>query len=253
MIASAVSAFELDAGDEFLPGSSMSHVGSFLWALSILSVGGKVVVARTTDAYELLPLLRENRPTVLAMIPAALMALVRDHDLLPDDFASLRVCRAGSDKVSTELLTEFATAAGFPINEGYGMTEVGLATLNPPSGPNKQGSISPPMSGFGIALRDDAGNQVGPGSVGRIFIRSRSRMAGYWNAETATNQVVSGDGWIRVTWRTPTNRSGQSQANGRGPSPSSRPQFGNLAAAATHRSNRGVRQMAEVPHKLHFR
>ena len=33
--------------DEFLPGSSMSHIGSFMWALSALSVGAKVVVARS--------------------------------------------------------------------------------------------------------------------------------------------------------------------------------------------------------------
>ena len=195
MIASAAAAFELSDRDEFMPASSMSHVGSFLWTLSMLSVGGRVAVARTTDAYEVLALLRKTRPTVMAMIPAALMALVRDHELAPDDLASLRVCRSGSDKVSTELLTEFAAAAGFPISEGYGMTEVGLATLNPPSGVNKQGSIGPPISGFDIMLRDDAGNQVAPGSVGRVFIRSRSRMMGYWNAEEATDQIVSGE-WI---------------------------------------------------------
>jgi long-chain acyl-CoA synthetase len=195
MIASAAAGLELTDQDEFLPGSSMSHLGSFLWTLSILSVGGRVVVARTTDAHELLPLLRSNRPTVLAMIPAALVALVRDHDLRPDDFGSLRLCRAGADKVSTELLTEFAAAAGFPISEGYGMTEVGLATLNPPSGINKQGSIGRPVSGFAITLRDDDGNPVRPGSVGRIFIRTRSRMAAYWNAAEATDEVVSGE-WL---------------------------------------------------------
>ena len=139
MIASAAAAFELGADDVFLPGSSMSHLGSFLWTLSMLAVGGRVVVARTTDGHELLPLLRSQKPTVLAMLPAALLALVRDYDLRPRDFTSLRICRAGSDKVSTELLTEFAAAAGFPIVEGYGMTEVGLATLNPPSGINKPG------------------------------------------------------------------------------------------------------------------
>ncbi len=154
----------------------MSHIGSFLWALSTLSVGGRVVVARTTDSHELLPLLREHQPTVLAMIPAALSALIRDHDLQPGDFASLRICRSGSDKVSTELLTEFAAAAGFPIVEGYGMTEVGLATLNPPSGSIKQGSIGPPIGGFSVALRDDDGEPVAAETVGRIWIRTRSRM-----------------------------------------------------------------------------
>jgi acyl-CoA synthetase (AMP-forming)/AMP-acid ligase II len=190
MIASAATAFELDADDVFLPGSSMSHIGSFLWTLSTLSVGGRVVVARGTDGHELLPLLREHRPTVLAMIPAALSALVRDHDLQPSDLSSLRICRAGADKVSTELLHEFAATAGFPIVEGYGMTEVGLATLNPPSGVVKQGSIGRPVGGFSIAIRDEEGEPVGAESVGRIWIRTRSRMAGYWEAPEATEEVV---------------------------------------------------------------
>jgi long-chain acyl-CoA synthetase len=195
MIASASAAFELSADDVFLPGSSMSHIGSFLWALSMLSVGGRVVVARTFDSHELLPLLREQRPTVLAMIPAALLALIRDHGLEPHDFDSLRICRCGSDKVSTELLHEFAAAAGFPIVEGYGMTEVGLATLNPPSGVVKQGSIGRPISGFSIALRGEGGEPVGAEAVGRIFIRTPARMAGYWEAPEATAEVLRED-WI---------------------------------------------------------
>ena len=195
MIASAAAAFELEAGDAFLPGSSMSHIGSFLWALSMLAVGGRVVVARTTDSHELLPLLREHQPSVMAMIPAALSALVRDHDLRPSDLSCLRICRSGSDKVSTELLTEFAAAAGFPIVEGYGMTEVGLATLNPPSGVIKQGSIGPPIGGYSIAIRDEQGEPVEAESVGRIWIRTRSRMSGYWEAPEATAEVVL-DEWL---------------------------------------------------------
>jgi acyl-coenzyme A synthetase/AMP-(fatty) acid ligase len=151
-------------------------------------------VARTIDSHELLALLREHQPTVLSMLPAALSALVRDHDLQPSDFASLRVCRSASDKASTELLSEFAAAAGFPITEAYGMTEVGTATLNPPS-VNKPGSIGPPVSGYSISLRDDRGNPVSAGAVGRIFIRSRSQMTGYWNAPAATDAVLI-DGWL---------------------------------------------------------
>jgi long-chain acyl-CoA synthetase len=195
MIAAAASAFELEADDVFLPGSSMSHVGSFLWALATLSVAGRVVVARATDAHELLPLLRDQQPTVLAMIPAALSALIHDHDLHPGDFASLRICRAGADKVSTELLTEFAAAAGFPIVEGYGMTEVGLATLNPPSGEIRQGSIGTPIGGFRIELRDDDDDPIEGDAVGRIWIDTPSRMSGYWEAPEATAEVVV-DGWL---------------------------------------------------------
>jgi long-chain acyl-CoA synthetase len=195
MMASAAEAFGLASDDVFLPGSSMSHIGSFLWSLTTLSVGGRVVIARTFDSHEILPLLRAHKPTVLAMIPAALAALIRDHDLGPDDFESLRICRAGADKVSTELLREFAEAAGFPIDEGYGMTEVGLATLNPPSGVIKQGSIGPPIAGFSIEIRNEDGGICGAETVGRVWIRSRSRMQGYWQAPDATEEVVSGS-WL---------------------------------------------------------
>jgi acyl-CoA synthetase (AMP-forming)/AMP-acid ligase II len=195
MMASAVAAFHLSGDDVFLPASSMSHIGSFLWTLSTLAVGGRVVVARTTDAHEILPLLRDHRPTLLAMLPAALWAVVRDHDLRPGDFTSLRLVRSGSDKVSTELLAEFADAAGFPIVEGYGMTEIGLATLNPVSGENRQGSIGRPVDGFTVALRDDQGDSVAVEQVGRIFLRSRSLMSGYWQAPEATASVVD-DEWI---------------------------------------------------------
>jgi acyl-CoA synthetase (AMP-forming)/AMP-acid ligase II len=195
MIASATHALGLNANDVLVPGSSMSHVGSFLYALATLSVGGKVIVARAFDSYELLPLLREHQPTVLSMLPAALLALIHDHDLQPHDFDSLRVCRAASDKVSTELLTEFAALAGFPIIEAYGMTEVGTATLNPPSGVIKPGSIGTPTAGFSIALRDDDGTQVEVEQVGRIWIRTPAQMIGYWDDPEATAEVVV-DGWL---------------------------------------------------------
>ena len=77
----------------------------------------------------------------------------------------------GASRLAAELLHEFAAAA-FPIVEGYGMTEVGLATLNPPSGVVKQGSIGRPISGSSIALRGEEGEPVGPEAVGWIFIRT---------------------------------------------------------------------------------
>lgn len=195
MIAGAAAAFELTPDDAFLPASSMSHIGSFLWSLSALSAGSRVVIARSTDAHELERLLRAHRPTVMAVLPAALASLIRDHDVRPSDFASVRTVRCGSDKVATELLTEFAQLAGFPIDEGYGMTEVGLATLNPVRGPIKAGSIGRPLPGFEIALRDESGAGVGVGEVGRIWMRTRSCMTGYWNRPRETAEVLR-DGWL---------------------------------------------------------
>jgi acyl-coenzyme A synthetase/AMP-(fatty) acid ligase len=195
MVASAVDGFELTDADTFLPGSSMSHIGSFLWALASFAVGARVVLARTFDAGEILPLLRAHRPTVMAMIPAALTALVRDHDVTAEDFESLRICRAGADKVSLELEREFAALSGLLIDEGYGMTEVGLATLNPPRGPIKQGSIGRPVGGFAICVRDDDHLECNHGTVGRVWIRTSSQTIGYWENPEATSEILR-DGWL---------------------------------------------------------
>lgn len=194
-LAIAGAAFELTEGDVFLPASSMSHIGSFLWTLATLGVGARAVVAHSADSHEVFTLLRRKEPTVLAMIPAALTALVRDHDAAPDDFKSLRLCRAGADKVSAELESEFSHLVGFPIDEGYGMTEVGLATLNPPSGTIKNGSIGRPVPGFGFELRDDSGIEVSAGEVGRAWMRSPSITTGYWEDREATSEVLR-DGWL---------------------------------------------------------
>jgi acyl-coenzyme A synthetase/AMP-(fatty) acid ligase len=119
VLASAAAAFELGPADVVLPGSSISHLGSFMWTLSAFAAGATALVARTFDSHEMLTLLRRYRPTVMAMIPAALTALVRDHDVTEQDFASLRLCRAGSDKVALELEREFQALAGSGTEGGH--------------------------------------------------------------------------------------------------------------------------------------
>jgi acyl-CoA synthetase (AMP-forming)/AMP-acid ligase II len=116
MFASAAGGLELSPGDLLLAGSSLSHVGAFYVSFAALSVGAGVIVAKTFDGDELLPLLREDRPTVLSMLPSALFALTRDHGARHDDFASLRLCRGAGDTVSAELEREFTALSGFVID-----------------------------------------------------------------------------------------------------------------------------------------
>jgi len=195
MIASAVAGLELMPGDIFLPGCSASHVGASLLSLAGLAAGSRVDVARTFDGTELLPLLRTTRPTVLCMLPSALFGLVRDHGAAQDDFRSLRLCISGGDKVSGELEREFVALAGFQIDETYGMTEIGIATINPPRGPNRIGSIGRLAPGFAASVRDGDGREVSAGTEGRLWIKAPSNMVGYWNRPDATAETIV-DGWL---------------------------------------------------------
>jgi len=195
MVASSAEGFELAPGEVILPATSMSHVGAILFCLSALYAAATVVVARRFDGSELLPLLRTHRPAMLVMLPAPLLCLVRDHGAQSADFASVRVCVCGGDKVSAELEREYRSLTGGMIDEGYGMTEMGMATRNPIAGPIREGSVGTPAPGFEVQLRDDDGREVPRGADGRLWVRAPSVMVRYWNAPDATAEVLR-DGWL---------------------------------------------------------
>lgn len=195
MMASAIAGLELKPGDIFLPGCSASHIGCSLMSLSGLAAGARVDIARSFDGPEVLGLLRDTRPTVLCMLPSALFGVVRDHGAARDDFRSLRLCISGGDKVSGQLEKEFTDLVGFEIDETYGMTEIGIATMNPPSGPNRIGSIGLLGPGFVASIRDVDGREVSAGSEGRMWIKAPSNMVGYWNHPDATAETIV-NGWL---------------------------------------------------------
>jgi len=195
MIAIAAAGLELGSDDLLLAGSSLSHVGAFYVTFAALSVGAAVIVARTFDGDELLPLLRADCPTVLSMLPSALFALTRDHGACPDDFASLRLCRAAGDSVSSELEREFTDLTGFVIDEAYGLTEAGLTAVSPPSGLIKLGSVGKVVPGVALSIRNESGREVAPGHEGRLWIRSPAATVGYWDDGAATSAAFR-EGWL---------------------------------------------------------
>jgi long-chain acyl-CoA synthetase len=195
IFASAVQGFEVTPNDVVLPGSSCTHIGGFGFSMAALMAGARVVVARSFDHDEMGPLLRTTRPTLLSMLPTALLHLIREHDMRGADFSSLRLARSGGDKVSAELEKEFMALTGHTVSEGYGMTEFGLAALNPPMGVDKLGSIGLPGPGFVFSIRNDEWHELPRDREGRLWVKTPSQSTGYWNDEAASAEVLR-DGWF---------------------------------------------------------
>ncbi|WP_231605430.1 class I adenylate-forming enzyme family protein [Synechococcus sp. CBW1006] len=181
--------------DNYLAGTSMAHIGGSTSALAALLAGSTVVLARSSDSEEIRWLLEQTNPTVLKLLPAALFALVRDPAIRPADFASLRLCVSGGDHIPSELQTEFRAVAGFPVNELYGMSEVGMVILNPPGQALRPGSLGRPGPGVAMDLRRPDGSSCAPGEAGDLWIRTDGCMSGYWNNPEATAAVLV-DGWL---------------------------------------------------------
>jgi long-chain acyl-CoA synthetase len=195
MVANLVQSLEVTPDEVVLTTTSHSYLGGTSWGLMALAAGAPLAMATSPEGSEVLPLIRSARPALTWMLPSTLYALLGEGQVTREDFDSFRYISTAGDKASGELERRFADLAGYEMVEVYGMTEaIGIA-MTPPSGPNKQGSTGPPGAGVTLSVRDDDGSERPDGEVGRLWIRYRGTMVGYWDHPEATDGVFS-DGWF---------------------------------------------------------
>ena len=97
----------------------------------------------------------------------------------------LRVAASGAAPLGAEL-AEFYEAIGMPLVEGFGLTEGGVAMLNPLDGP-RPGSVGKLLPGVEIRFDEE----------GELLIRSPSLCSGYYKDPVATAEVLR-DGWLHT-------------------------------------------------------
>jgi long-chain acyl-CoA synthetase len=95
----------------------------------------------------------------------------------------MRIAASGAAPLSKEM-GEFYAAIGMPLVEGYGLTEGGVAALNPLDRP-KPGSIGKPLPNVEVRIAED----------GELLIKSPSLFMGYFNDPESTAAVLK-DGWL---------------------------------------------------------
>ncbi len=95
----------------------------------------------------------------------------------------MRIAASGAAPLGKDL-AEFYAAIGMPLAEGYGLTEAGVAALNPLDRP-KPGSIGKLLPGVEARLQDD----------GELMLGGPTLFSGYYKDPQATDAVLK-DGWL---------------------------------------------------------
>jgi long-chain acyl-CoA synthetase len=92
---------------------------------------------------------------------------------------------------------DWQAATGCIVSEGYGMTESSPVISMNPSGFEKIGTAGIPIPGTDIKVIDENGVEQEVGGVGELCVRGPQVMAGYWQREEQTAEVIV-DGWLHT-------------------------------------------------------
>ncbi|MGA2928760.1 MAG: AMP-binding protein, partial [Solirubrobacteraceae bacterium] len=104
------------------------------------------------DPAERLELLATENVNVLCMAPTEYRVIAKRATLSP--LPSLRTLVAAGEALNPEVLRAFKDALGTDIRDGYGQTETGQLTSNPPGRPPKPGSMGLPLPGVNLQIQD---------------------------------------------------------------------------------------------------
>jgi len=164
----------------------------------VLMGGVSVLVPDPRDIKGLIRTMRRAQVTTMTGVNTLFNALLNAPDFAALDFSKLVFAIGGGAAVQSAVALRWREITGTDLVEGYGLTEASpVVCINPVRAP-KLGTVGLPVSSTEVAIRDDAGNDLGVGEAGEICVRGPQVMQGYWQRPDETKLVLGADGWLHT-------------------------------------------------------
>jgi long-chain acyl-CoA synthetase len=135
----------------------------------------------------------------LTAVETLLAGLLRHPDVVTVDWSDLRQVVAGGMAVHETTARRWRELTGVAISQGYGASETAASVCcNVVTGGGGSAGVGLPMPSTDVALLDETGREVPPGTPGELAVRGPQVMAGYWRRPGETAKVVTADGYLRT-------------------------------------------------------
>lgn len=195
----SVTAINLGGDDRCLLILPLFHVnGIVVSVLTPLSAGASVVIADRFDPRTFFVAVEKHRPTYFSGVPTIFSMLVALPEAVRPDTSSVRLAICGAAPAPSALLDRFEERFGFPLVEGYGLSEGTCAsTLNPIAGERKAGTVGVALPGQEIRIVDRNGSPLPAGDSGEVVVRGANVMRGYLGRPEDTARTIV-DGWLHT-------------------------------------------------------
>ncbi|GAA1528361.1 class I adenylate-forming enzyme family protein [Nocardioides humi] len=199
MIAGMGEAIGVGADDHCLLVLPLFHVNAICvsW-LTPMSAGAQLSVLQRFHPVAFLQAIERLRPSYFSAVPTIYSHLVAlSAEVIPDT-SSVRFAICGAAPAPPELFAAVEERFGFPLVEGYGLSEGTCAsTCNPVDGLRKPGTVGPALPGQLVAIMSPDGTLVPHGERGEVVVKGANVMRGYLNRPEATAETL-GDGWLHT-------------------------------------------------------
>lgn len=175
------------------------HVGGTGPAVYTVAEGASLVLTSAFEPEQSLDVIERYGVTFMALAPVMVSMLAEAQRTRPRDVSSLKCILYGGQSISSKAVEKIISALDIELSQAYGMTEVAGGPITrlaraDHSGPRRL-SAGRPVTAYQVAVFGPDDEQLPPGTVGEIRLKSEQTTPGYWHREEATASLYR-DGWL---------------------------------------------------------
>ncbi len=178
----------------------MYHVFSFTAnCLLFIKLGGSnLLITNPKDMRGFVKELAQSQWTVMTGVNTLFNALLNTPGFDQLDFSRLKFALGGGAAVHQTVGERWQKVTGHPLLQGYGLTEASPFVSCNPLATGYSPTIGLPLPSTDIAIMDESGCLLPPGSQGEICVKGPQVMAGYWQMPAESQAAFTADGWLRT-------------------------------------------------------
>lgn len=192
--------------DRHIQVSPMFHIAGDTMVRSLIYLGACNVIMKNFDPAVALQLIQDEKATHISIVPTHLVAMLAAPDVKKYDVSSLKFIWYGGSPMPLEVLKRGLATFGNVFGQGYGQSESGPAICHLSKEDHEAlgkpeekilTSTGQPDIGVQVRIVDDKENDVAPGEMGEIIVRSKHNMIEYWKSPEDTSNTII-DGWLHT-------------------------------------------------------
>ena len=162
-----------------------------------LSVGASAALFDEHPTPEVLfEKIARHQPTVLINVPSAVNQMLAHSEAATADLTSVRLATSAGEALPETLYHRWKDRFGVELLDGLGTAEMWHIFITNTVADVRPGTLGRVVPGFEVKVCDEEGAEVGPGEVGRLWVKGDSLGLGYHDDPGQTAEAFRGEWFV---------------------------------------------------------